>query len=664
MRYLKLSNLSVRKKFVLLIGAPTLALLAISAIEIVRLNAEIISAKRFERLSDLSVHSSQALHEMQKERGASAGFLGSSGTKFRQILTNQRQETNLKLTKLTDKIAVFDTNPFDTDIKELLLSVESSLSQLSGMRRSVDRLSVEVKDQVKFYTDINDLLLAVSDALSRHSPSSEIANTGTAFATFLQSKERAGIERAVLSNAFSRKAFGSGVYEKFTNLVNTQSVYLDVFKDSANEEMLSALESVKSDPSFGEVDRMRNQAKESYVTGEFSVDAELWFGTITKKIEQLKSVENILAGMVVRDAETQLASINSVRGRFFMALSGSLIVSLVLGWIISSQILKSISNARSIALAINSGYLDTPAPICSTDEVGDLLTALSSMQKQLKGIVTSTQSVSTIISSKADDIHSSAASLSQCIADQSSSLISTSSSTEQISSTVRHNAERASEAQKLVHQAHSYAEEGGNVVERAVSAMGEITDSSREISEIISVIDDIAFQTNLLALNAAVEAARAGEQGRGFAVVASEVRTLAGRSAEAAREIKQLITRSVEKVESGSEMVGRSGNTLKQIVESVSEVRSLMDAMATAGREQANGVEEINHSMVEIDGITQKNTVMVKEVSVASETMKKQAQSLVDELSFFRVGEVSASSSEFVVQGGMSDNRHEYQKSA
>ena len=636
MQVFLLSNLSLRKKFTLLIGGPTVALLALASFEAVSLKADASESSRFSALAELSKNSSQTLHELQKERGASAGYLGSRGGKFGSILAEQRKNADREISMLSDQLSTFDKAPYQAHFKELLSSLEEGLTKLNGMRRSIDLLSVEVSEQVAFYSDINAMLLGISDVLGRYSPTGDIANTGTAFATFIQSKERAGLERASLSTAFSKKKFAEGEYRSFTDLVNTQSVYLEVFAASATPQMQEALEEAHRDQAFDEVERMREMAIEASFTGDFEVDPEQWFSTITRKIGRLKQVEDLLMSLVLESAEDRAAYVEFKGRSFFALVAVALLISLLLGWMISRQVLASISHARSIALAVNDGYLDTPVGAVSNDEIGELVAALGNMQNQLHSIVTSTQSVSQHISSSAQSIHSSAASLSSRTIEQSSSLENTASSTEEISSTVRHNAERSSEAQSLAHAAHGHAKTGGQVVEEAVAAMNEITESSAEIADIISVIDDIAFQTNLLALNAAVEAARAGEQGRGFAVVATEVRTLAGRSAEAAREIKQLITRSVEKVESGGKLVGRSGETLKEIVASVSEVRTLMDAMATAGQEQAIGVEGINRSMVDMDGITQKNTLMVEEVSKTSETMKQQSEQLVEQLSFFK----------------------------
>ncbi len=226
---------------------------------------------------------------------------------------------------------------------------------------------------------------------------------------------------------------------------------------------------------------------------------------------------------------------------------------------------------------------------------------------------------------------------------QSSNLEETASSMEEMTSTVRQNAQNALQANKLASDARQQAEQGGNVVNKAVSAMSDITDSSNKISAIIGVIDEIAFQTNLLALNAAVEAARAGEQGRGFAVVASEVRNLAGRSAIAANEIKGLIQDSVKKVEEGSKLVDESGQTLEEIVSSVQQVSDIIANIASASQEQSEGIDQVNRAISQIDEVTQQNTSLVEEAATASTTMGEQARNLNKMVGFFKTNASSIS---------------------
>ncbi|MDX1453419.1 MAG: methyl-accepting chemotaxis protein [Oleiphilaceae bacterium] len=228
--------------------------------------------------------------------------------------------------------------------------------------------------------------------------------------------------------------------------------------------------------------------------------------------------------------------------------------------------------------------------------------------------------------------------LSQRTESQASSLEETASSMEEITSTVKQTSENANEANQLAEQARAKAEQGGAVVQKAVNAMNEILTSSNKINDIIGVIDEIAFQTNLLALNAAVEAARAGEQGRGFAVVAAEVRTLSQRSAAAAKEIKDLIRDSVGKVESGSNLVNRSGETLADIVTAVERVAAMINDVSTATREQNTGIAQINQAITEMDGVTQQNAALVEETYAASRSMSEEAENMSRLLSFFDVG--------------------------
>ncbi|GAB1258092.1 hypothetical protein NBRC116494_25940 [Aurantivibrio plasticivorans] len=257
---------------------------------------------------------------------------------------------------------------------------------------------------------------------------------------------------------------------------------------------------------------------------------------------------------------------------------------------------------------------------------------------RLTEVISNIRSSSSAISSAANEIAQGNADLSQRTEEQASSLEETASSMEEMTSTVKQSAENASEANELSSQAQAKAREGGAVVERAVTAMGEINESSKKIADIISVIDEIAFQTNLLALNAAVEAARAGEQGRGFAVVAGEVRNLAQRSAAAAKEIKDLIRDSVSKVEDGAKLVNESGSTLRDIVEAVESVSNMMRDISEAAQEQTSGIEQVNTAVTQMDEMTQQNAALVEEASAAGEAMAEQARSMNDMVAFFSVG--------------------------
>jgi methyl-accepting chemotaxis protein len=230
--------------------------------------------------------------------------------------------------------------------------------------------------------------------------------------------------------------------------------------------------------------------------------------------------------------------------------------------------------------------------------------------------------------------------LQQRTEEQSASLEETASSMEEMTTTVRQNADNAGEANQLAVAARDQAEQGGSVVNKAVHAMSEINESARKIADIIGVIDEIAFQTNLLALNAAVEAARAGEQGRGFAVVATEVRTLAGRSATAAKEIKGLIKDSVKKVEDGSVYVTRSGQTLEQIVASVKKVSDIVAEIAAASREQSAGIGQVNQAVLQMDELTQQNAALVEQATSASQAMAHEAHALHEMMGSYRLGDL------------------------
>jgi methyl-accepting chemotaxis protein len=269
-------------------------------------------------------------------------------------------------------------------------------------------------------------------------------------------------------------------------------------------------------------------------------------------------------------------------------------------------------------------------------ELRAMAEGINSLLESMAGLVHGVKATAGDVNRSAEEISAGNANLTRRTEEQSASLEETASSMEEMTTTVKQNADNAAQASQLALAARDQAERGGVVVNQAVAAMSDIKQSSKRIADIIGVIDEIAFQTNLLALNAAVEAARAGEQGRGFAVVASEVRSLAGRSATAAKEIKGLIQDSVRKVEDGSARVTQSGQTLEEIVASVKKVSDIVAEIAAASREQSAGIEQVNRAVMQMDQLTQQNAALVEEATAAAQSMAGQARELSEAVGRYR----------------------------
>jgi methyl-accepting chemotaxis protein-1 (serine sensor receptor) len=315
---------------------------------------------------------------------------------------------------------------------------------------------------------------------------------------------------------------------------------------------------------------------------------------------------------------------------------------LLAAWFIRT-ITHPLNEAVSLAESVAAGNLDNRIEVHSNDEIGHLMQALKTMNASLAEIVSRVRSGTDTITVASREVAAGSADLSSRTEEQASSLEETASSMEELTGTVRQNAENARQANQLVVSTADVALKGGRVVGEVVDTMASIKDSSRKIADIIGVIDGIAFQTNILALNAAVEAARAGEQGRGFAVVASEVRSLAQRSATAAKEIKALIEDSVDKVEAGGKLVDEAGHTMDEIVASVKRVTDIMGEIAAASAEQSSGIEQVNQAISQMDDVTQQNAALVEEAVAAAESLQEQAGRLADAVSVFKLGPSGAS---------------------
>ncbi|TAL26381.1 MAG: HAMP domain-containing protein [Aquabacterium sp.] len=310
---------------------------------------------------------------------------------------------------------------------------------------------------------------------------------------------------------------------------------------------------------------------------------------------------------------------------------------LALGLLIGRSVVRPIGEAVKIAEAVASGDLTSQVQVTTSDETGQLMRSLQTMNASLARIVSTVRQGGENIATGSSQIAIGNADLSQRTETQASNLQAAAASMEQLSGTVRNNADTARQATELAHSASEVASKGGEVVGRVVSTMAEISQSSKKINDIIGVIDGIAFQTNILALNAAVEAARAGEQGRGFAVVAGEVRNLAQRSAEAAKEIKSLISTSVDRVEQGTELVDQAGSTMQEIVASIKRVSDIIGEISAASAEQSSGVAQVGNAVSQMDQATQQNAALVEQSAAAAESLKQQAQQLVQAVSVFKV---------------------------
>ncbi|MBX9817574.1 MAG: MCP four helix bundle domain-containing protein [Burkholderiaceae bacterium] len=306
-------------------------------------------------------------------------------------------------------------------------------------------------------------------------------------------------------------------------------------------------------------------------------------------------------------------------------------------WLIGS-ITKPIRTVVALADQIAEGNLSESITVDSTNETGQLMAALQRMQAKLSEVVSQVRSGSESVATASAEIAQGNHDLSARTEHQASALEETAASMEELGSTVKQNAESAREANQLALNASKVAIRGGDVVGQVVETMKGINESSRKIADIISVIDGIAFQTNILALNAAVEAARAGEQGRGFAVVASEVRSLAGRSADAAKEIKTLIGTSVERVEQGTALVDQAGSTMTEVVSAIKRVTDIMGEISAASSEQSSGVSQVGEAVGQMDQATQQNAALVEEMAAAASSLKSQANELVQVVAVFKLG--------------------------
>ncbi len=385
---------------------------------------------------------------------------------------------------------------------------------------------------------------------------------------------------------------------------------------------------------FSKTSQLLDEGKREEATRVMTDETMRALDTFLDAINDLIAFQGQIMDESGKEAEASYQS-----GRTMMSVLGvfAALFGITIAWLITRSITRPLKLAVDMAGSVAKGDLTQHIEVKSSDELGQLSQALIDMNENLANIVGEVRSSTEAITIATQEIAQGNSDLSQRTEEQASSLEQTASSMEELTTTVRQNSQSAKQANHLSSDASNIAVKGGQVVGDVVHTMASISESSKKIVDIISVIEGIAFQTNILALNAAVEAARAGEQGRGFAVVAGEVRILAQRSAAAAKEIKTLIDDSVNKVDVGSKQVDQAGATMAEIVQAVKRVTDIMAEITAASNEQNDGIEQVNKAIIQIDDVTQQNAALVEEAAAAAEALQEQSEVLMDAVSIFKL---------------------------
>ncbi|MGB1321584.1 MAG: methyl-accepting chemotaxis protein [Vibrio gallaecicus] len=658
---MKLTELSFKKKIYLLITLPILGFLWLSITAIS--NNVVITQEMttLNQLTRLSVVYSDLVHELQKERGMTAGYLGAKGTKFVSEIQAQRNTSDIKRNAREDywKSASIEL----PQIKQLNSVISQDLNQIQTIRNQVNAQTISLSDALAYYTQLNAKLLSVSALIADMSSDPSIATETIAYYNFLQGKERAGIERAVLSNTFSKDEFGPGMLVRFIALMTEQNTYFSNFKVFSSPENVQFFEQQLQHSAVAEVEKLRGIAQSS-MSG-FDVDSVYWFAQSTGRIVQLKKTENQLAESLL--ALTSYKA-ESAQNRMFISVLLCVVITLIAGyicWRMISDLTSRVKNLTAVLAQVrDSNDLTVRADYVGKSELGQIAESLNSMLENFSQVVDRLSHSSMSLASAAEETSQTCQYNSESLVAQQDQIGLIATATEELSATVNEvaaktqqtaestkNADAQSHAGlKMVQHSYQSIEGLASEIDGLTQKITHLHDSSNNINSVIDVIKSVAEQTNLLALNAAIEAARAGEQGRGFAVVADEVRTLAQRTQESTQEIEGFISSLQSDVESAFNVIESSQKQSTQAVEdsrqveqslrgishSVSEIFSMIDQIATATEEQAVVTQDIAHNVITVEQKSTESTTGATQIAATAREQAELAQSLKNLASTFK----------------------------
>ena len=579
------------------------------------------------QLTTLARSTGDVVHQLQRERGMSAGFIGARGQQFRDEILVQRKLTDDALVKLNQALARTDTNLIQGNIAATLKMFKDNIQSLDATRNAISALNIEASKSTQFYTQTISGLLSFVGGIGQLSASGPMVNELAAFYSLLNLKEQAGIERALLTNVFSVDRFSDGQFRMLSDVVGKQEAWLTATRRFSSEAQAAELDKALASAEVTRALELRTIALNKAQEGGFGVKPTDWFTAQTKRIEILRQVETQAADALLAHSAA-LAHNARVDWQSFLAISLiALLIAIAFAMIVVRSIQQQLTNTLKTINEMD-GDLTRRLDVPGSDELSALNRAYNQAIENIQHIVQEIKSGALILSNASSDITDGNQDLAQRTDEQAASIVETAASMEQISTAISQTAHNASEAERLTQSMANDVMDATRVSNEASQSLAAIRSSSDNIFQIVASIDEISFQTNLLALNAAVEAARAGELGKGFAVVAAEVRHLSQRCAREASLIRELVNQNMNNIGEGVQRVSASEAALKAAADTTGRMKQYVSDIARAANEQSLGVTQVHQALNQLEQVTQQNAALVSQMATASQMLDAQSKSM------------------------------------